>query len=135
MSADDLTRGRLLALADALPDGASVTLDATALRRLAGIDREEDAGTGAALVDLTADAVGAELGRSASTIRAWCASARIPGAYRLHGREWRIPRASLRRYLDTQAQGHAPKVKPEGESSVDLGRWRRSYRRRDGGKR
>lgn len=131
MAATDVV-ARLLALADALPEGAGVTLDATGLRRLAGVEQQEETRGAALLVDLTTEDVGAQLGRSPSTIRAWCASGRIPGAYRLHAREWRVPPASLRRYLDAQADG-APKTEgPPPSRTVDLGGWRKHYRRRGG---
>jgi len=131
MAAVDATRARVMALAEALPRGGSVVLDAEALRRLAGIEPEAEAGASVVLTDLTAEAAGAELGRSASTVRAWCFQGRIPGAYRL-GREWRIPRASLRRYLDAQAVLAAGPVgdgPPAAGSPVDLGRWRKHYRK------
>lgn len=70
-------------------------------------------------VDLTVHDVAALLDRAPSTIRTWCGAGRFPGAYRLQGREWRIPRADLRGLRDPM----------EGDSSgdggpVDLGAWR-----------
>jgi len=116
---------RLLALAEALPEGATVSLDAAALRRLAGIEEAERDAAAAPLDDLDAEAAGRAIGRSASTVRDWCAHSRIAGCYRL-GRSWRIPRAALRAFLDAQA----PRDRDERRDPrpVDLGRWRRSFR-------
>lgn len=46
-------------------------------------------------VDLTVPEVAKRFGRSAAAVRQWCASGRLPGAYRLHGREWRVPWEAL----------------------------------------
>lgn len=46
--------------------------------------------------DPTVEDVAEVLGRAPSTIRGWCRAGRLTGAYRLRGREWRIPRAALR---------------------------------------
>src|SRR5690349_10946135 len=70
------------------------------------------------IVDMSAAEVAAKLGRTASCIRNWCASGVIPGAYRLNGREYRIPTSSLRAYLDGQA---AAKEEPKSATPVDLG--------------
>src|SRR5689334_23103488 len=70
------------------------------------------------IADPTLPEYAEELGKSVSTIRGWCA--RIPGAYRLHGREWRIPRAAMRAYLAQQSQ--PPAAPPQ---AVDLGEWRK----------
>lgn len=121
------TRDRLIALAEALPEGAAVHLDAAALLRLAGVEASEPTESAhQPIADLTCEEAGEELGRAASTIRTWCGRGAIPGAYRLHGREWRIPRASLRRYLDQQAEGKREAGR-DGEP-VDLGSWRKHYK-------
>ena len=46
-------------------------------------------------VGLTVPQVADLTDRSPSTIRTWCAEGRLPGACRLRGREWRIPRRAL----------------------------------------
>lgn len=71
------------------------------------------------LVDLTVSDAAEELGRAPSTIRTWCGEGRLRGAYRLRGREWRIPPSALRD-LGRQA---VEKREGEGEP-VDLGAWR-----------
>lgn len=74
--------------------------------------------------DLSCADVAALLHRKPGTIRAWCFRAEIVGAYRLNGKDWRIPRKSLRAYLDKQSAGQCP----VGASSVDLGAWRNKGR-------
>ena len=71
--------------------------------------------------DLSCADVAKTLGRTPGCIRSWCARAEIQGAYRLNGREWRIPRTSLRQYLDAQAQQKRDVV----AGPVNLGSWRR----------
>lgn len=68
-----------------LPDGALVPA-AWVREQLSGRDT---------LTDLTVKETAELLGRAPSTIRSWAASGILRGAYRLRGREWRIPRAAL----------------------------------------
>lgn len=108
-----------------LPDGCAVIIPVGVLRAWVDADRP-DAGDadGRRIADLTCAEAAAELGRRPSTVRTWCASGRIPGAYRLHGREWRIPRAGLRAYLDAQSAGRSRPASARHEERVDLSRWR-----------
>jgi excisionase family DNA binding protein len=73
--------------------------------------------SGGRLADLTVQEVGEELGRAASTIRTWAAAGRLPGAYRLRGREWRVPPEALRSLRDSEWER-------VDDGPVDLGRWR-----------
>lgn len=75
-----------------------------------------------AVGDLSCSAVAEALNRKSGTVRGWCARGEIVGAYLLNGREWRIPRASLRSYLDRQGEG----LSPVEEASFDLGAWRKA---------
>lgn len=75
------------------------------------------------LADLTLEQVAAEHGRAISTVRAWCPD--IPGAYRLNGREWRVPRAGLRAYLNGQRDR---KPAPAASSPADLSSWRQKLK-------
>jgi excisionase family DNA binding protein len=77
--------------------------------------------------DLTVDQVAERLGRAPSTIRNWLAERRLPGAYRLRGREWRIPPAALRSFLEAEAAGAAkgPRIR---EERADVGAWRQHLR-------
>lgn len=57
--------------------------------------------------DMTLEQVASEVGRATSTVRTWCNSKRLDGAYRLNGRDWRIPQAALRKFLDDQGREDA----------------------------
>lgn len=108
----------LLRALDPLPDDASVPVG-WIRQELDGETVEEE--DGRPLADLTVAEVAEELDRGASTVRGWLSAGKIPEAYRLHGREWRIPRSALREYLDRQARGE-PTAELEGDG--DLGAWR-----------
>jgi hypothetical protein len=109
-------RDALLRLALALPDGTVVPVPrAWLLDLLEGAEAPRP--TSAPLeMDLTPEAAGAALHRSPVTIRAYCNAELFPGAYRLRGRQWRIPRAALEAF---QAKERATQVKP----------WKRTRRR------
>jgi hypothetical protein len=96
-----------------LPDDALLPV-AWVRARLASPLPEETVG------DLSCADVATALHRKSGTIRGWCFRGELVGAYRLNGRDWRIPRAWLRAYLDLQSAGKSP-VNVE---HVDLGSWR-----------
>ena len=90
---------------------------AEVLKRLPdGVDSPRAAG------DMTLEQVANEVGRATSTVRTWCNSNRIAGAYRLNGRDWRIPQASLRKFLDEQGRGATQNEIQNGEGEWDS--WR-----------
>jgi helix-turn-helix protein len=101
----------LRALAEALPAGTPLSVPREWVLELLAARPDHSA---AAPADATAQSVAARYGRRASTIRGWCEAGRFPGAYRLHGREWRIPRAAseafeaAQRPAGTQARGVQP---------------------------
>lgn len=79
----------------ALPDTALVPVG-WVRELIEGLDsggREHEA------LGLTVQQVADETGRAVSTVRTWCADGRLPGAKRLRGREWRVPRSALRALL------------------------------------
>jgi len=55
--------------------------------------------------DVTVAIVADELGRADSTVRSWCRTGQLPGAYRLRGREWRIPASALAAFFANQRSG------------------------------
>lgn len=79
-------------------------------------------------VDLTAESMGRLLGRSAGSIREWCRAGRLPGSYKLFGREWRVPRSALAALQRSEAEASARREHPKPpapEEEVDIGAWRR----------
>lgn len=109
---------RLRALAERLPPGGSLTLTRDGLLELAGEDGGEP-DQPSAEADLTIAEVAAFFHRSASTVRGWCEHGCFEGAYKLNGRDWRVPRASVETFLGKQ----------RGDSSdAKLGTWRGARR-------
>ena len=107
---------RLRELAERLPPGASVTLTRDGLLELAAV-----AGGRVEETDLQADFTVGELAlrfhRSPSTIRDWCEHGRLGGAYKLNGRDWRIPEAAVDAFVARQRR------QPQ-EPLVRLNAWR-----------
>lgn len=105
---------RLRELAERLPPGGSLTLTRDGLLDLAAADGGHADQT-AAQADFTVAELAARFHRSPSTVRDWCEHGRFEGAYKLNGRDWRIPLAALDAFLAEQ----------RGERLVaHLGAWR-----------
>ncbi|KPK69402.1 hypothetical protein AMJ82_05705 [candidate division TA06 bacterium SM23_40] len=83
----------------------------------AGGDGEEP------LADFTAEEAAVEFNRSPQTIRNWCRSGLLPGAYKLLNREWRIPRQALQALRTSHLDGDGKSVQQAG-TATDLGAWR-----------
>ena len=81
-----------------------------------------------AVVDLTVAQCAAHLGKGASTVRTWLVRGELPGAYRMHGREWRIPLSAIQAMQTAQARQHRARAKAAPAVAdgrmVDLGAWR-----------
>ncbi len=115
---------RLARMIEPLPDGASVLLPVETVRRW--LELEGQGAGSRPLSDLTIADVAEELDRSPSTVRGWLIAGDIPEAYKLQGREWRIPRGALRAFLDGQANGDGGVRRGTGRrSSAKLSDWRR----------
>ena len=105
---------RLRGLAERLPPGGSLTLTRDGLLGLAAADDGQTAHD-APQGDLTVAELGARLHRAASTVRQWCERGRFEGAYKLNGRDWRVPLVALDGFL----------TKQRGQRCVaQLGAWR-----------
>jgi excisionase family DNA binding protein len=116
-----MTTAALLDTLRATPPGALIPRDWL-------IDQleEECATTAEGLRDLTVEEMAELSGRAASTVRGWLAAKKISEAYRLMGREWRVPREAFRRFLDQQTTaGSEGKSGTQPSSKVDLSEWRR----------
>lgn len=106
---------RLRAMAEALPsDAASVTLTRADLLQIVEGEAAPLHGR-----DLTVHEVAEETQRAASTVRGWLIDGQLEG-YKLRGRDWRVTRAALRRFLAGETESQA-----DGDDDVDLGAWRK----------
>ena len=117
-------RERLRQLASTLPsDDSAVTITRADLVMLLDDDTREARVD--STQDLTVKAVAKETGRAPSTIRDWLTSGALCG-YKLNGRDWRVSRDSLRKYLD--AQSTQATETPGKVGKVDITAWRRVRR-------
>lgn len=62
---------------------------------------------------------------SASTIRTWCERGELAGAYKLHGREWRVPLSAIEAMQRKHAAQHQPPATGSTEKPVCIGEWRK----------
>jgi excisionase family DNA binding protein len=131
-------RERLAALVDAAPPDATVPVrwlaelvDADVVDAAPGASGSPDAPA----VDLTVVEVAEMFGRSTSTVRGWLASDALPGAYRLHGREWRVPRSAIEAMQAAQRKAQQRAQTPARATrtgTTDLGAWRKHVGGQDG---
>jgi len=107
---------RLREVAERLPPGASVTLTRDGLLELAAVagGRLEET---APQADFTVGELALRFDRSPSTIRDWCEQGHFEGAYKLNGRDWRIPEAAVDAFVARQRR------QPQ-EPLVRLSAWR-----------
>ena len=73
--------------------------------------------------DLTLFDVAERVGRAPSTVRSWCSCGLLTGAYRLNGRDWRVPPAALDAFLEAQGTRQAAASKGS-KDATDLSAWR-----------
>ncbi len=102
-------------LLDALPDDA--LLPVRVVREILAEQADEREADGP---DYTVAEAGRVLARSASCVRSWCSSGAID-AYRLRGREWRVPRAAIRELQDRERASARGSGRP-----ANLAAWRRT---------
>ena len=119
----------LRTLAEALPAGAAVPVPREWLLELlsASAPFAASAVSIAAPADFTVTELAARFGRKPSTVRGWLDRELIPGAYRFHGREWRVPAAALAAFEARQRPGEAATImapRATRTRAVDLGAWR-----------
>jgi hypothetical protein len=55
-----------------------------------------------ALIDLTIGDLARLFAKRPSTVRAWVERGDFPGAYKLHGKEWRVPMSAVEAFQDSQ---------------------------------
>jgi len=111
------TLEQLRDLAERLPVGGALTLPRDVLLEALG---GTQACAAAVVGDLTVADVASRVGRKPSTVRGWLEAGRFTGAYKLNGRDWRVPAGSLTAFLDAQRTSKGPQR---------LSDWRRSVKR------
>lgn len=107
---------RLRELAERLPSGASVTLTRDGLLELAAVAGGRVEKT-APQAEFTVGELAVRFHRSPSTVRDWCGQGHFEGAYKLNGRDWRIPEAAVDAFVARQRR------QPQ-EPLVRLSAWR-----------
>lgn len=87
----------LRAALEVMPSGTLVPRD-WLLERLSN-GRAANSG---AVVDMTIPELARLFGKRPSTVRAWVERGDFAGAYKLHGKEWRIPAAAIAEFQSNQ---------------------------------
>lgn len=118
----DLAAG-LRALAEALPAGTAVPVPREMLLELLAGRAGAVPTSATPPADLTVADLCARFGRGKSAVRAWLEAGRFAGAYKLMGRDWRVPAASADQFQVDQVAGAGAKT-PAADVG-DLGAWRR----------
>jgi hypothetical protein len=99
-------REALLRLVQAWPPDTAVSIPRAWLLELLSGAETTAAGPSPIEVDLTAAEAGRALHRSDVTVRAYCATGVLKGAYRFRHRQWRIPRAALEAFQAAERKAH-----------------------------
>jgi hypothetical protein len=111
----------LRTIAEAALPGASISVPREVLLQLLPEDSALDRNDLSR--DLTVSEVGAHFGRSPTTVRAWLEADLLPGAYKLRGKSWRVPRSGLEAMRQAQVRVHPNR--PRTTPVVKLDAWRR----------
>ena len=117
-----MTIDELRTLYESMPLGSAINLPREDIGQfLDELTRPDDEAR--EVVDLTLSEVTGRVGRAPSTVRSWCSRGLLTGAYRLNGRDWRVPPTALDAFLD--AQGARQTAASKGSPGVtDLSAWR-----------
>jgi hypothetical protein len=62
--------------------------------------------------------------RSESTMRTRLERGEFPGAYKLEGKQWRIPRAAVRAFRESERESEVRRTLAGGAEPVSLGDWK-----------
>ena len=116
-------------LAEALAPGTGVMVPREwLLELLEGTGEHPSEGSPVPPADLTVAQVASRYGRHASTVRVWLERGAFPGAYKLRGRDWRVPAADLAAFDASERAREAgtPAARRGPRKAADLGAWRRA---------
>lgn len=112
------------ALAEALPPGTAVPVPRELLLQLLS-----NGGTPVPSADLTVADLCQQFRRKPSAVRAWLERGEFVGAYKLHGRDWRVPIAAVEAYRTRQQQGADNPAPAPASGTADLSAWKAERRR------
>jgi hypothetical protein len=115
-------------LAEALPVGAAVSVPREWLLELLEGAAPSPVPTNVQAADMTIADLALRFRRHASTIRGWLDKGAFAGAYKLRGREWRIPAESLAAFEEAARREAGIRVAaPKGSrhSTPNLADWRK----------
>ena len=107
-----------------MPPGALVPRDWLLEQLTAGLSGPQGspAPDPPACVDLTIRDLAQVFGKRPSTVRAWVERGDFPGAYKLNGKEWRVPASAVEAFQDRQRMRAGPRRRTE--SAGRLSQWR-----------
>lgn len=113
---------RLRGELEAMPQGALLPRD-WLLERLSDHSAPASSAEGSTLrVDLSVLDLANLFGKQPSTVRAWLERGDLPGAYKLQGKEWRVPPSGVDAFQNQQ-RSETRKNRPRG-GSPRLSDWR-----------
>ncbi len=112
---------RLRATLSVMPPGSLVPRDwlVEQLADSSGRHTDSDSPASAAPTDLTIAGLAQLFGKRPSTVRGWVERGDFPGAYKLHGKEWRVPASAVEAFQNRQRRA---------ESDTRLSAWRKVRR-------
>jgi excisionase family DNA binding protein len=125
-----MLRDSLAAIVAACPPDATVPVRWLGELLAADSDTPSIAPAESPVVDLSVAEVAQRFRKGPSTIRQWCQSGELAGAYRLHGKGWRVPLSAIEAMQRAQASKHATMATSKQAPSDDLGAWRAHVPRR-----
>jgi hypothetical protein len=104
---------RLRAALAAMPPGTLVPRDWVLEQLSEAVHGSEKVVSSAPIapVDLSIRGLAQLFGKQSSTVRAWVERGDFPGAYKLNGKEWRVPLGALEGFQDLQRQRSRPTSK------------------------
>lgn len=110
----------LRAALTAMPPGTLVPRDWVLEQLNAGVEGgpAQPAPAPPRIVDLTIRDVARAFGKSPSTVRAWVERGDFAGAYKLHGKQWRIPASAVDAFQDHQRTVAGPRRRDRGRLSA-----------------
>ena len=118
MTVDDLR-----SLYESMPSGSVINLPRDDIGELLD-ELTEPAAENDTVTDLTLSEIAERVGRATSTVRNWCSRGLLVGAYRLNGRDWRVPSVALDAFLEAQGT-QSSATPPTGPLGItDLSAWR-----------